>query len=248
MKDIAYFVEQIKNGRNAEETFAHYVAFMAGYGYERVIYSLMTDHPSLSLKKQHGLATSYPEHWMKYYQEKDYLKIDPVVMGVEKYRTPFFWDDLTRDPDIPESSFKVIEQGAEAGVKNGIGITLLGQPGEMVGIGLARKDNEKGKDYRFMADAYLLSAFFHEKYRNLLCVPLSCPITSKEKDVLSWAAEGKTDEEISKILNLSVHTVRWHWKKLFVKLEANGRLYCITKAIMLGLITPGRIATPCQKW
>ncbi len=245
MKDLAHLVEQITNGRTAEETFAHYTSFMSGYGYERVIYSLLTDHPSLSLKKQHGLATSYPEHWLKYYNEKNYLKIDPVVIGIEKSRTPFFWDDLQHDPDIPKSSFKIIEQGAEAGVKNGIGITLFGQTGELVGIGLARKDDEKGKDFQFLANAYLLSVFFHEKYRSLLRSPLPSMITAKEKDVLSWAAEGKTDEEIAKILNLSVHTVRWHWKKLFVKLEANGRLYCITKAIMLGLIAPNRIsATP----
>ena len=49
MNDLSHLVEQITSGRTAEETFERYVSFMTEYGYERVIYSLLTDHPSLSL-------------------------------------------------------------------------------------------------------------------------------------------------------------------------------------------------------
>jgi len=244
MKDLGDCIALINSAQTGEEAFGYFSSIMSGYGYERVAYSLITDHPSLLLSRQHGLVTSYPSHWMAYYQEKQYLKDDPVVLGVIKSRAPFFWEDLKKDKDIPESSFQILDQGYESGVKDGIGIPLFGNPGEIVGLGLARKDGEKGRDYQFLANAFLLSTFFHEKYRSLIDNPVAAKITVKEKDVLSWAAEGKTDEEIALILSMSVNTVRWHWKKLFVKLSANGRLYCITKAIMMGLVTPGYIATP----
>lgn len=243
-KDLGNCIELINSAQTSEEAFQRFSSIMSGYGYERVAYSLITDHPSLALPKQHGLATSYPLHWMKYYQENQYLKRDPVVLGVLKSRTPFFWDDLKKDPDIPQSSFEILDQGSESGVKDGIAIPLFGHPGEIVGLGLARKDSEKGRDYEFMAHALLLSTFFHEKYRGLIESPIASKITAKERDVLSWAAEGKTDEEIATILNLSVYTVRWHWRKIFLKLEANGRLYCIAKAIMMGLVIPGYVGTP----
>ena len=249
MKDLGTYIELINSASTQDEAFQRFSAIMAGYGYERVAYSLITDHPSLGLSKQHGLATSYPLHWMKYYQEKKYLKDDPVVLGVLKSRTPFFWSDLKQDPDIPEASFQILDQGSESGVKDGLAIPLLGQPGEIVGLGLARKESEKGKDYRFMSDAFLLSTFFHEKFRSLLKKPATIKLTPRERDILSWAAEGKTDPDIAVILGISFNTVRWNWKNIFQKLDANGRLYCITKAIMMGLVSPGQITSvPPTNW
>lgn len=247
MQDLGTSIELINSSTTQEEAFQRFVAIMSGYGYERVAYSLITDHPSLGLAKQHGLATSYPLHWMKYYQEKKYLKRDPVVFGVLRSRTPFFWDDLKLDPHIPESSFEILDQGSESGVKDGLAIPLFGQPGEVVGLGLARKDSEKGRDYRFMSDAFLLSNFFHEKYRSLIKKPVVKSLSPRETEILLWASEGKTDPEIAGIINVTVNTVRWHWKNIFRKLDANSRLYCITKAVMMGLIVPGQImSTPLQ--
>jgi DNA-binding CsgD family transcriptional regulator len=68
----------------------------------------------------------------------------------------------------------------------------------------------------------------------------------REHDVLSWGAEGKTDEEIGMILGISTRTVRFHWSNIFKKLGANGRTYAITKALCRQMITPASIRTPCQ--
>ena len=245
MKDLGTCIELINSSTTQDEAFQRFTAIMSRYGYDRIAYSLITDHPSLGLAKQHGLATSYPLHWMKYYQEKKYLKRDPVVLGILKSRTPFFWADLKKDPSIPESSFEILDQGFESGVKDGLAIPLLGQPGEVVGLGLARKDSEKGRDYRFMSDAFLLSTFFHEKFRSLIKKPRVVSLSPKESEILLWAAEGKTDPEIAGITGSAVSTIRWHWRNIFRKLDANSRLYCVTKAIMLGMIAPGKImSTP----
>ncbi len=243
MKNLESAIELINASKTAEEAFQHYCAAMAEYGYDRVVYSLINDHPSLGLSRQHGLATSYPEHWMKYYMEKNYIAIDPVFTGALKSRVPFFWEDMKKDPEIDVSSFKVLDQGAEAGLRDGIGIPLLGMNNEVTGIGLARKDGRGDKDYQFMANAFLLGTYFHEKYRSLIKPQAKPGITQREYDIIAWAAEGKTDEEIGIILSLSPHTVRWHWKKIFVKLDARGRLYAITKAISMGLVTPAFISS-----
>ncbi len=244
MKNLETAITLINASQTAEEAFQHFCGIMAEYGYDRVVYSLINDHPSLSLPKQHGLASSYPEDWMKYYTEKNYIAIDPVFKGALKSRVPFFWADLENDPDIPRSSLKVLDQGAEAGLQDGIAIPLFGLNNEITGLGLARSESEKGKNYQFLANAYLLSSYFHEKYRSLRKPATFVKITAKEHDIIAWAAEGKTDEEIAMILHISAHTVRWHWKNIFTKLDARGRLYAITKAIAMGLVTPSRIAPP----
>ena len=247
MKDLELHIEKINSATSPEEAFESFCSIMQQYGYDRVAYSLITDHPSLSLPKQHGLATSYPEDWMKFYTEKNYLPDDPVVLAIMKSRTPFFWSDLPDDPKIPETSLKILQQGNEAGVKDGIGIPLFGKTGEVVGVGLARKETEDGQNYQLLAGAYLLSVYFHEVFRDMIMNPVKANITDREKEVLSWAAEGKTDDVIATLLNISENTVRYHWKNIFKKLEANSRIYAVTKAIRLEIIVPHLVMTPYQK-
>lgn len=247
MHRLEEYIERINSASTPEEAFARFSSIMAAKGYDRVAYSLVTDHPSLNLPRQHGLATSYPEDWMKFYRDNNYMAVDPVVKHVLESRKPFFWADLTDHPEIPAPSLQLMNEAQESGVGDGIGISLCGQTGEIVGVGLARTGSSGERDYQFLAGAYLLSVYFHETYRNMLTKPLTVKITRRENEILCWAAEGKTDDEIATILNISANTIRFHWKNIFTKLEANGRIYAITKAIRLQLIIPGFIGAPYQK-
>lgn len=249
MKELGRHIELINSSKTPEEAFDRFVSIMKSHGYDRVTYSLVTDHPSLKLPRQHGLATSYPEDWMKFYKEKNYMEIDPVTKRCLSSRKPFFWSDVTDCPEIAEPSLQLMHEAEDAGLTDGIGISLIGQPGELIGIGLARSSKQDGKtkDHDFFSAAYLLSVYFHETFRDLLSNPFKVELTAREKEILSWASEGKRDEEIADILNLSLNTVRFHWKKIFRKLDANGRIYAITKAIRLQLITPSLVSTPYLK-
>lgn len=247
MKSLEQYIELINSSKTPEEAFERFSSIMKKYGYDRVSYSLVTDHPSLELPRQHGLATSYPEDWMKFYKKNNYMEIDPVTRRCLSSRKPFFWSDVIADPKIPLPSLQLMNEAEDAGITDGIGISLCGQTGELVGIGLARSvnhDRNKKKDYMFFSGAYLLSVYFHETFRDLLSKPLKVQITQREAEILCWASEGKTDEEIAIILNISLNTVRFHWKKVFKKLAANGRVYAITKAIRLQLITPTFVGNP----
>jgi DNA-binding CsgD family transcriptional regulator len=251
MKNLEEHINLINLSKTPEEAFGRYSSIMKQHGYDRVSYSLVTDHPSLELPRQHGLATSYPEDWMKFYNEKNYMSIDPVTQRCLSSRKPFFWSEVTEDPKTAASSLQLMNEAEDAGVTDGIGISLCGQAGELVGIGLARSSNfdqNKEKDYSFFAAAYLLSVYFHETFRDILSKPQKVTLTQREIEILCWASEGKTDEEIAKLLSLSLNTVRYHWKKIFYNLQANGRIYAITKAIRLQLITPAFVRNPYRNW
>jgi DNA-binding CsgD family transcriptional regulator len=51
----------------------------------------------------------------------------------------------------------------------------------------------------------------------------SGPLTPRERDVLMWVREGKTNEEIGVILGCSHHTVNDHLKNIFRKLNVTNR-------------------------
>jgi DNA-binding CsgD family transcriptional regulator len=246
MKHLERYVERIVSSQTTQEAFDHFCDAMRQHGYDRIAYSLVNDHPSLGLSSQHGLATSYPEDWMKHYAARKFSLIDPVTRQVLTSRTPFFWSDVTAKLDRLLPPRQMMDQAADAGLGDGIGISLRGDGPELVGVGIARSslptsEQNKPQDYNLLGGAYLLSTCLHATYRDLYIKAARAALSTREHDVLSWAAEGKTDAEISIILDIGVDTVKFYWKSIFRKLEVNSRTYAITKAIRQQLITPASI-------
>jgi DNA-binding CsgD family transcriptional regulator len=251
MKDLERYLELMVRSQTTREAFDHFCAAMSERGYDRIAYSLVNDHPSLGLLSKHGLATSYPEDWMKHYAAHNFELIDPVTRHVLTKRTPFFWSDITSKLGRLSHSRQMMDEAADAGVGDGIGISLRGDDSELVGVGIARSSSpgssrRKLQDYNFLSDAYLLSTCLHETYRDLIIKSARASVSAREHDILSWGAEGKTDDEIGMILGISTSTVRFHWNNIFKKLAANGRTYAITKALRQHIITPTSIRSPCQ--
>jgi LuxR family quorum sensing-dependent transcriptional regulator len=62
-------------------------------------------------------------------------------------------------------------------------------------------------------------------------------LTARQRDVLKWAAEGKTDWEIATILGVSEHTVDKYIRQSKEALNASNRTAAIVLAIRCGLIS-----------
>ena len=63
---------------------------------------------------------------------------------------------------------------------------------------------------------------------------LSATLTPREKEILHWMSDGKTNDEIADTLFLSHETVKSHVKKIFSKLNAKNRTGAIKRAREMG--------------
>jgi two-component system, NarL family, response regulator NreC len=63
-------------------------------------------------------------------------------------------------------------------------------------------------------------------------------LTTREQEVLSLLAAGKTNDEIAEALSISPHTVARHRENLMAKLELHSRSELVKYAIRKGLIKP----------
>ena len=61
-------------------------------------------------------------------------------------------------------------------------------------------------------------------------------LSPRERTVLIWMKEGKTNWEIAKILGLSERTVRFHVGSIFEKLGVTSRTQAVARALGSGLI------------
>jgi DNA-binding CsgD family transcriptional regulator len=66
---------------------------------------------------------------------------------------------------------------------------------------------------------------------------LQCFLTAREEECLTWAARGKTAEEIGIILRRSRETARFHLRNAAAKLEATNRTHAVARACGMGLIS-----------
>jgi DNA-binding CsgD family transcriptional regulator len=67
-------------------------------------------------------------------------------------------------------------------------------------------------------------------------IPSDCRLSKREVECLRWASIGKTDKEISLILELSHATVRYHVQRAGEKLNAVNRSQSVFKAGQLGYL------------
>jgi DNA-binding CsgD family transcriptional regulator len=215
------------------------VRVMYHYGYDKVSYGCATDCPSLGLKKRHGHISSFPADWLAHYAKNNLSEIDPVHVHALKVRSPAFWSKC--EENVPDASVELMRNAADVGLRSGIIIPICDMGNEISIVSTASDAPASEETYETLAAVNLLSSYFYQGYKSFIKKPDAVELNAREYEILNWAAEGKTDSEIASIINLSTPTVRYHWNNIFKKLGVNSRVFAVSKAVQLQLITPRHI-------
>ena len=232
------YMARVKEAKDGQHAFQLFSQAAEKYGFDQIVYTLATDHPSMQLTREHALAYSYPTDWVAHYKANNLLDVDPVHAQVLSSSVPFLWSELQETKKLDTSSKLLMNQARDAGLKSGLGIPLYGLNGEIAAMGVARSEEVKKEKYEDLAIISFMATFFHETYKKSLSPDIAIELTIKEKEVLLWAAEGKTDDEIATILNLSLPTIRYRWGRIFEKLGVYKKTHAVAKAIMRQVIRP----------
>lgn len=183
---------------------------------------------------------TYNPSWIDHYRRSEYLKVDPVVKTVPNSILPVDWSQFDLRDKLVKSFFG---EAKEAGVgSRGLSIPVRGRNGEFSIFSLTFDESERDwKEYKrkFMRDFQVLAVFFHQSM--LRAHNISMPVyemSTKELQVLYWAACGKTAEETSIILGMTRRTVRYHCSNILTKLNAVNIAHAVGKAVYFNLINP----------
>ena len=95
----------------------------------------------------------------------------------------------------------------------------------------------------------LLTPIFHATLTRVLCAEHQAthvtaarrtrPITRREVEILGWIKEGKTNNDIAQILQLSHWTVKNHMQAILKKLAVQNRSHAVARAISMGILNSG---------
>lgn len=242
---IEEFIEKSAQAETDKEIFAIFLHALETLGYNRVVYSFVTDHPTASRRAGHGIKCNFPKSWMRHYLKKNYIDIDPVILNILQTRNPFTWQSLIDSGFANKAQAKILHEAEKAGLHHGVGIPLHGPRGEVAGLGVASSKYVKNLtiDRQLLATLQLLSEQFHLVHMELCTKEvdinaLDIRFSKREMEIFKWWAADKSAMEIGAILACKEATVRFHIRNIYYKLEVNSRVHAVAKAIRLGLISP----------
>jgi LuxR family transcriptional regulator, quorum-sensing system regulator BjaR1 len=181
------------------------------------------------------VANGWPAGWTEIYVRENFSAVDPVVRYGASTVQPFEWWEARYDPEQDPAAHTVMTRATDFGLHAGFSIPLH-HDGAGALVTMAGERPEFGPGAK--SAMQLIAIFMHNRIRSLkkLATPERSPLSGREREILLWAAEGKTAWEISVILNIAERTVKFHLIGAGRKLNAANRTAAVAKALAMGLI------------
>lgn len=190
-------------------------------------------------QKGHVMLCDWPEQWLERYVAKNYVDHDPVVTYIKRTPSMVRWRDAAAELQIGRSGQKVLGDAGEFKLKDGLAFPLITIEGTIVMVSLGGEEvdmSPEGFNVVSLAATYAIGRAM--QLQNAIELFDQRPdLTPRETECLKWAAEGKSEWEISQILGISEHTSEKHLLNAKRKLGAANRVHAVAEAIRLGFIS-----------
>lgn len=228
-------IDDLEAQDNAENTFNIFRSFTQSLGGT----SLLVGRIVNPIIEGQSLATfgftDWPEEWQKRYIEENYIFHDPVCKFALTTSQTFEWE--TAYELASEFGKRILEEGQKYSSPFGIAIPIRAGdlPQGIISIGFG-KAIPSPREISAIEMAAIHCYTHLLRLLNILEQPETEKLTKRETDVLNFVAAGKTNWEVSKIFDISEHSVAQHMKNISRKMNAANRAHAVTLAIKSGQI------------
>jgi LuxR family quorum-sensing transcriptional regulator LasR len=190
-------------------------------------------------KTKEHVESNYDRAWRQHYDANHYAAIDPTVRHAIQSLAPLGWS-----LDIYASREQLVfrEEATAYGLRSGITFPVHSRDGDVGLLSLSMSSASSHAVAHLEENKVwgsLLATMMHETTRRLIKTDLlsSRPhLTKCEAEVLKWLSAGKSNWDISVLLNISEHGVSHHVRNLLTKFDVPTRRQAVVKAILLGVI------------
>jgi len=186
------------------------------------------------------LNLNYPKEWEEQYSTEKLYKVDPIIHFNFTYpNTSHFWSEaLNFFPEEPYKDF--MNMASEFGLNFGLtsNVNKL-EMNETTIISFANDMNSFNSHHKKILD--ILAPHVHQALLQVSEETTSKAqnfpaLTLREKEVLNWIKDGKTNWETSVILNISERTVKFHVQNVLSKLDSVSKTQAVAVAMSHKLI------------
>lgn len=185
---------------------------------------------------------NYPTQWAEYYDRRALGVTDPVHRASHVTSIGFCWSQISTMVPLTSRDRQMLVRGRKEGIGDGFTVPA-NVPGEARGSCSFANEAGRPMPMLMLPLAQLAGAFAFETARRLwsgrghLVGPPPHPLTDRQRDCVLWAARGKSDWEISRILGVSEQTVISHLAHARERYGVQNRTLLAIRALIDGTLT-----------
>lgn len=198
---------------------------LAGFGFHAF---LMTHLPTRTERiDPHILIMSWPREWLHRYGRNGYYAHDPVAQNCFTTLKPFAWSKANWEGCDPTRARRIMDEASDFDLKDGIIVPMHDLSGRQASLSMATRALDlppSGLKALHLVSLYAFAAVEEGSCRTPCLSP-------REREVLTWTAQGKTTWEVAQILGISQLTVAAHVKNAKLKLEGTTVTHTVVQAL-----------------
>lgn len=240
MKALLHDYAGLMETRSESEWCETLFALSRELGFERTMFAVV---PRRGLSPDDAfLRTTYAGRWRTLYDERDMIRIDPVVSHCLSRSIPLLWSPRLFSSVAQRQMY---EEARSYGLRTGLTLPIHGPHGEVGMICLVTDRSSSRKTIhdltRELPRLALLRDVAFESCQPYLAnyAKMKLPsLTPRESECLRWVAVGKSSWDVAQLLHCSEAAINFHMGNVRRKLGVSSRRAAAVKAVRLGLIVP----------
>lgn len=235
-QDMFDYIDRCPSHRSTAPMLNDLMSIARRTGFEHLIFSGIP-MPGEALEPLVEL-NGWPPGWFERYVEGNYADIDGVCRFSRATVQPFFWHEVPERYYITAQASRVVGEAADFGLRSGYVVPAY-----------SRRHWHALLSFASCADRLELSRRERIAFNLMAMVTIGCVedlrsredgerlLSRREREVLQWAAMGKTAEEIGDALSISTATVRKHLQHVRESYGVSSTLAAVALALQRKHIT-----------
>lgn len=176
------------------------------------------------------LASRLPPGWMDVYVQERYAEHDPSQRYARRTVNPYEWKDAPYDSEREPKAGEFFQRARDFKIYNGLVVPIPSPFGCIGQVFMGGQSPRLSMGDKPSLHLMALYAFARVEQLTGRGVRIST-LTTREKEILTWAAMGKTAWEVGEILHISKRTVDAHLQAAAHKLGTLNKTQTVAVAL-----------------
>lgn len=189
--------------------------------------------------------TTLPIEWVREYEAKAYIEVDPRMQGLFKSALPVIWDQSERGKSSRLDRF--LDDASRYGSRSGIALLVPDSAHNSCMVAFNTSTSilnpvRRQMMLRMQGDLLTFGIYFHELFMKPMMskgIPPAAqgsPLTNRELETMRLLVRGMNYEQVAEVMGITVRTVQAHSDSIRTRLNAKTMQEAVFLAFRAGLL------------
>lgn len=234
-RDALDFITALNSLKRPDEIVTALREKLASFGYHAFLITGLPDYGDRI--DPLVMVNGWPGGWFELYLNRSFADHDPIAAHCKRTINPFAWSSIYREECAQPPEKEVMHRARDFSMVDGFCVPIHNEDGFQAVVTMAGNRPEQSKET--CSAIHLMSIYAHSKAHACAVRPAAVRLlTTREREVLTWFAVGRSTPGVAERLGVSDDTVETHFRSAARKMKVRGRTHAVVEAIRLGEIVP----------